>query len=63
MISNEQKAHDLAVAVALCVEQTKQNIALKANADVRNFSIDIDSDSMLTVYNAAYDEILKKLES
>lgn len=64
MISNEQKAHDLAVAIATCTEQAKQNAILAANMKQGNqcLEVNVDPDDFISLYKVAYDTVLSSLE-
>ncbi len=64
MTDTEQKAHDIAVAFAACVEQAKQASVLNANIDLDNLQrpIDANPDAFVKVYKLAYDKALSALE-
>ena len=64
MTDNEQRAHDIAVAVASCLEQAKNNAMIAANMKLGNqeLSINVQTDTFIQVYNDAYEKALSALE-
>ncbi len=64
MTDKEQRAHDIAVAVASCLEQTKNNAAIAANMKLGNSVLDVkvDPDTFIQAYNVAYAKAMSALE-
>lgn len=64
MTDKEQRAHDIAVAVASCLEQAKNNAAIAANMKLGNSVLDVkvDPDTFIQAYNVAYAKAMSALE-
>jgi hypothetical protein len=64
MTDKEQRAHDIAVAIASCLEQAKHNATIAANLKLGNseLAINADTDTFIQAYNMAYAKALSALE-
>lgn len=63
MTDTEQRAHDLAVAFAACVEEAVLNSIAQANAELGNAvrPINADPDVFVNAYKKAYDKAITVL--